>query len=109
MLLILQGGDGDAGGSDDAHHLLAALTTGPVLVFGGSLGALLGLDLVAHYSEQVRTLGAHEPPRRSSCPTPSEPRPCNARWIWKRHIEVKAFAGAIMKMMASTLMDLTGA
>lgn len=85
LLLVLQGGDGDAGGmkgmidglvdcytvvtydrrglsrskvddpvaeirlethGDDAHYLLAALTNQPVCVFGGSLGALLGLDLV---------------------------------------------------------------
>ncbi len=101
LLLILQGGDGDAEGSngiadhlvdhytvvtydrrglsrsklddlaqpprlethsDDAHRLLAALTTEPVFVLGNSIGALIGLDLVARHSEQVRTLVAHEPP-----------------------------------------------
>lgn len=101
LLLIIQGGDGDAEGSngivdhlvdsytvvtydrrglsrsklddmteppslethsDDAHRLLAQLCTEPALVFGGSLGALIGLDLVAHHPEQVRTLVAHEPP-----------------------------------------------
>src|SRR5271169_1640190 len=92
LLLILQGGDGDAGGSngiadhladyytvvtydrrglshskidnsaqnlrlethtDDVHYLLAALTAEPVLVFGASLGALMGLDLAARFPEQV--------------------------------------------------------
>ncbi len=48
--------------SDDAHRLLAALTTEPVFVLGNSIGALIGLDLVARHSEQVRTLVAHEPP-----------------------------------------------
>ena len=101
MLLVLQGGDGDADGldalchhlvdaftvvtydrrglsrspldaptntltlethSDDAHRLLAALTADPAYVFGGSLGALLGLELVARHPEQVRMLVAHEPP-----------------------------------------------
>jgi pimeloyl-ACP methyl ester carboxylesterase len=47
---------------DDAHHLLAALTTEPALVFGSSFGGLLGLDLVARYPEQVSALVAHEPP-----------------------------------------------
>jgi pimeloyl-ACP methyl ester carboxylesterase len=47
---------------DDAHRLLAALTTEPALAFGGSLGALLGLDLLARHPEQVRTLVVHEPP-----------------------------------------------
>ncbi len=31
-------------------------------MFGTSAGALVGLDLVAHHSEQVRLLVAHEPP-----------------------------------------------
>ena len=101
LLLVLQGGAGDAGGSDgiandlagsytvatydrrglsrstldempeelrlevhsdDAHRLLAELTSAPALVFGSSIGALIGLDLVARHPEQVRALVAHEPP-----------------------------------------------
>ena len=101
LLLMLQGGDGDAEGtdaladrlvdrytiltydrrglsrspidpdmgmpdlathSDDAARLIAATTDEPVLVFGTSLGALLGLDLVAHHPERVPRLVAHEPP-----------------------------------------------
>ncbi|QBD80452.1 alpha/beta hydrolase [Ktedonosporobacter rubrisoli] len=48
--------------SDDAHHLLATVTSEPAYVFGSSGGAVVGLDLVARYSHQVRTLIAHEPP-----------------------------------------------
>lgn len=48
--------------SDDAHYLLAAVTSEPAYVFGSSGGAVVGLDLVARYPEQVRTLIAHEPP-----------------------------------------------
>jgi pimeloyl-ACP methyl ester carboxylesterase len=48
--------------SDDAHRLLASLTNEPAFVFGSSIGALLGLDLVAHHPEQVGLLIAHEPP-----------------------------------------------
>jgi pimeloyl-ACP methyl ester carboxylesterase len=48
--------------SDDVHRLLATLTSQPVLVFGSSIGALIGLDLVARHSEQVSVLVAHEPP-----------------------------------------------
>lgn len=47
---------------DDAHRLLAELSTEPAYVFGSSAGALVGLDLVARHPEQVRTLVAHEPP-----------------------------------------------
>jgi pimeloyl-ACP methyl ester carboxylesterase len=48
--------------SDDAHDILAALTTEPAFVFGSSIGALIGLDLVTRHPEQVRVLVAHEPP-----------------------------------------------
>jgi pimeloyl-ACP methyl ester carboxylesterase len=34
----------------------------PVFAMGSSIGALIGLDLVARHPEQVRTLIAHEPP-----------------------------------------------
>src|SRR5581483_11438486 len=101
LLLILQGGDGDADASnllaagltdhftvctydrrglsrspiddpsarveptthsDDAALLLAAVTDQPAFVFGTSLGALLGLDLLSRHPDQVRLLVAHEPP-----------------------------------------------
>jgi pimeloyl-ACP methyl ester carboxylesterase len=45
---------------DDAHRLLAALTSEPAFVFGSSLGALIGLDLVTTHPDQVRVLVAHE-------------------------------------------------
>lgn len=45
---------------EDASRLLAALTDEPAYVFGCSLGALIGLDLVAAHPEQVRLLVAHE-------------------------------------------------
>jgi pimeloyl-ACP methyl ester carboxylesterase len=48
--------------SDDAHRLLAALTNEPAFVLGSSIGALIGLDLVARHPEQVRLFIAHEPP-----------------------------------------------
>jgi pimeloyl-ACP methyl ester carboxylesterase len=48
--------------SDDAYHLLVAVTSEPAYVFGSSGGAVVGLDLVARYPDQVRALIAHEPP-----------------------------------------------
>jgi pimeloyl-ACP methyl ester carboxylesterase len=47
---------------DDAHRLLTAVATEPAFVLGSSIGALIGLDLVARHPEQVRVLVAHEPP-----------------------------------------------
>jgi pimeloyl-ACP methyl ester carboxylesterase len=48
--------------ADDAHRLLEAVGSGPADVLGSSGGATYGLDLVARYPDQVRTLVAHEPP-----------------------------------------------
>ena len=48
--------------ADDAHRLLAAVASGPAYVLGSSGGATYGLDLVARYPGQIRTLVAHEPP-----------------------------------------------
>jgi pimeloyl-ACP methyl ester carboxylesterase len=48
--------------SEDAFRLLPALTTEPALVFGASLGAVVGLDLISRHPEAVRALVAHEPP-----------------------------------------------
>jgi pimeloyl-ACP methyl ester carboxylesterase len=109
LLLLLQGGDGDADGTDalaghlagdytvlsydrrglsrspvsdlaapvgmsthseDASLLLAALGSEPALVFGVSLGAMLGLDLISRHPEQVRLLVAHEPPATGLLPEP---------------------------------------
>lgn len=47
---------------EDVHHLLAALTSEPALVFGSSIGGVIGLDLVSRHPEQVRLLVAHEAP-----------------------------------------------
>jgi pimeloyl-ACP methyl ester carboxylesterase len=54
--------------SDDAHHVLAAVTAEPAFVLGFSLGSLIALDLVARHPEQVRLLVAHEPPVPSLLP-----------------------------------------
>lgn len=48
--------------ADDAHRLIAAVTSEPALVFGNSGGAVIALELVARHPGQVRALVAHEPP-----------------------------------------------
>ena len=109
LLLLVQGGDGDADGmdaladqlidsytvlsydrrglsrspvsdrsapvsmsthSEDAARLLAAVTDEPALVFGASLGAVLGLDLISRHPGQVGLLVAHEPPLPGLLPEP---------------------------------------
>jgi pimeloyl-ACP methyl ester carboxylesterase len=54
--------------ADDAHRLLEAVGSEPAFVFGNSGGALIGLELVTHHSQQVQTLVAHEPPAAALLP-----------------------------------------
>jgi pimeloyl-ACP methyl ester carboxylesterase len=65
--------------SDDAHRLLAAVTNEPAYVFGSSIGALIGLDLVARHPEQVRILVAHEPPNWELLPEVERERATRAK------------------------------
>jgi pimeloyl-ACP methyl ester carboxylesterase len=46
----------------DAARLIAALSPEPVLVFGSSMGALIGLELAMSHGERVQLVIAHEPP-----------------------------------------------
>ena len=48
--------------AEDVRRILAGLGGGPVLVFGSSGGAVVGLELVRAHPGQVVTLVAHEPP-----------------------------------------------
>ena len=48
--------------ADDAHAVLGAVTDGPALVFGGSLGAVVALDLAVRHPESTRAVIAFEPP-----------------------------------------------
>ncbi len=66
--------------ADDAYRLLAAVAAEPGFVLGSSGGATYGLDLVARYPHQVRTLVAHEPPVAALLPDA-------ARWrAWTEEI-----------------------
>jgi pimeloyl-ACP methyl ester carboxylesterase len=64
---------------EDAHHLLAALTEEPAFLFGSSIGALIGLDLVARHPGQVRRLVAHEPPAFELLPDAERERATHAQ------------------------------
>lgn len=82
--------------SDDAHLLLKELGTDfePAYVFGSSGGAVIGLDLIARYPEQVRTLVAHEPPSHL-LPTLEE-RHDSIREVYRR----EGATSAMQKFMA---------
>ncbi|GHO85939.1 alpha/beta fold hydrolase [Dictyobacter formicarum] len=83
---------------DDAHHLLAALTNEPAYVFGSSAGALIGLDLVARYPEQVRTLISHEPPAHYLLPDDEQQSPEKPLELRNR----EGASAALMKYMAQS-------
>ncbi len=63
--------------ADDARRVLAAVTEEPADVFGTSMGALIGLQLIAEHPGLVRTLIAHEPPLTQVLP-PDERRAAEA-------------------------------
>jgi pimeloyl-ACP methyl ester carboxylesterase len=65
--------------SDDAHRLLTALAPAPALVFGSSIGAVIGLDLVARHPEQIRACIAHEPPLPELLSEPQRSRAASAQ------------------------------
>ncbi len=48
--------------SEDVHRILTSLGAAPAMVFGSSIGALIGLDLLIRHPGDVRLLIAHEPP-----------------------------------------------
>jgi pimeloyl-ACP methyl ester carboxylesterase len=48
--------------ADDAHRLLAAITSEPADMYTLSSGGFIALDLAARHPEQVRTVVAFEPP-----------------------------------------------
>lgn len=48
--------------SEDASLLLTHLTDEPAYVLGCSSGAVIGLDLAAHHSDQIKVFVAFEPP-----------------------------------------------
>jgi len=93
--------------SDDAHRLLAALTTEPAFVFGSSIGALIGLDLAARHPEQVRVLVAHEPPAYELLPgaerTQAERTHDEIQEAYRR----EGMAGAMKKLAAASGVDFS--
>ncbi|RFU37163.1 alpha/beta hydrolase [Actinomadura logoneensis] len=60
--------------ADDAHRLLLHLGARDALVFGGSAGAIVGMELLARHPETVRRLVAHEPPAFAVLPDADEHR-----------------------------------
>lgn len=48
--------------ADDVRRLIEHVTDQPAMVFGNSSGALVALEVLSRFPEQVQTVVAHEPP-----------------------------------------------
>lgn len=96
---------GIAGHSDDAHRLLAAVTHEPALVFGASIGALIGLDLVARHPERVRLLVAHEPPATELLPEPERREAARGQEAIEETFRRDGAGPAMRKLVALAGMD----
>ena len=48
--------------ADDVRRLIEHLTNQPAIVFGGSSGAIVALEVISHTPAQIHTVVAHEPP-----------------------------------------------
>jgi pimeloyl-ACP methyl ester carboxylesterase len=89
--------------SDDAHRLLAAVTSEPSFVFGSSIGALIALDLVARHPEQIRLLVAHEPAAIQLLPDAERVE------AMRKHKEVdELFRGGNIAAAMPKMMELSG-
>lgn len=86
--------------ADDAHRMLARLTNQPASVFSSSIGALIGLELVARHSEQVRTIVAHEPPAWEFLPDPERDRAVQAQEDMEDTFQREGIAAAFGKFTA---------
>ena len=78
--------------SDDAHRLLAHLSSEPADVFGSSIAALIALDLGVRHPAQVRTLVAHEPPLEQLLAPAERPKE-NLLELYRRHGGASAIRG----------------
>lgn len=90
---------------EDAHRLLAALTSEPVFVLGNSIGALVGLDLVARHPEQVKMLVAHEPPATQLLPTDERVSTVRAQEEVEQIYRQEGLVATMRKFIALTGLD----
>jgi pimeloyl-ACP methyl ester carboxylesterase len=58
--------------SEDAAMLIEDLDLAPIAIFGNSVGAIIGLDLVIRHPELVRGALLHEPPMTAGMSNPEE-------------------------------------
>jgi pimeloyl-ACP methyl ester carboxylesterase len=91
--------------SDDAHSLLGALTDAPAFVLGSSIGALIGLDLVARHPQSVHLVVAHEPPAWELLPDAEGERAARAQEDAESTFQREGAAAAFKKFVALAGVD----
>jgi pimeloyl-ACP methyl ester carboxylesterase len=90
---------------DDAHRLLAALTSQPAYVFGSSIGAVIGLDLALRHPEQVRALVAHKPPVWNVLPDGERDQAVRAQQDIETAFQREGIVSAFQKIVALAAVD----
>lgn len=93
--------------SDDAARVLAAVAESPALVFGVSLGALVGLDLICRHPHQVRCLVAHEPPATELLPPPERQQAVRGQEEIERLYRGEGIAAAMRQFLVLGGVDVT--
>ncbi|WP_322750758.1 MULTISPECIES: alpha/beta hydrolase [unclassified Frankia] len=93
--------------SDDAARVLAAVTDSPALVFGVSLGALVGLDLICRHPQRVRLLVAHEPPATELLPERDREQAASGQEEIERLYRSEGMAAAMRQFLALAGVDIT--
>lgn len=83
--------------ADDAQAVLAAFGADPAYVFGGSIGALIGLALAARHPARVRTLIAFEPPAPELLPAEPRDRAIRARESVQEALRAGGVAAAMQQ------------
>ncbi len=83
--------------ADDAAAVLAAVTDRPADVFGTSIGAVIGIELLCRAPDGVRRLVAHEPPLTQFLPEADRPAAVEGQLAVERAFE----AGGVQAAMAA--------
>jgi pimeloyl-ACP methyl ester carboxylesterase len=87
---------------DDAHRLLTSLSAAPALVFGCSIGAVIGLDLALRYPGSIQALVAHEPPVPALLPPPGRAAARRAQREVERAYRAHGRTAAMRAFLAHT-------
>jgi pimeloyl-ACP methyl ester carboxylesterase len=93
--------------TDDAARVLEAAGGAPAFVFGTSIGAMMGLDLLARYPALVKKLVAHEPPATDLLAETEQAGVQRAREEIDALLKTRGPLHAMRRFLAATRVDFT--